>query len=207
MSQGDAEAGLSYMRRAWELNPDDHDLTLAYADILARQGRADEARKLLAEMIQTPDVMLTRILFELSAKDPAAANASIPLSAKCASEDPQTKAFFQAQAAEALNLDRDAIELYGQVTGGEYFLQAVARRAELMAQQGDLEGARNSLSLLRMQQDLAIVEQAWMTEARILQLSGDVEGAWRVGRRLGAVRTSIPILYAHALLAAELRKN
>lgn len=207
LSQGDSEAGISYMRRAWELKPEDHDLTLAYADILAREGQEKEARKLLAEMIQTPDVMLTRILFELSAKDLAAARALYSEFGEMDFEDPQTKAFFQAQAAEALQLDGDAIDLYGQISEGDYFLQAASSRAELMAQQGDLEGARTSLAQLRLQADPAVVEQSWMTEARILQLSRDLEGALDVlDEALEQFATSIPIRYAHALLAAELRR-
>lgn len=207
LSQGDTEAGVSYMRRAWELKPEDHDLTLAYADILAREGREEEARKLLAEMLQTPDVMLTRILFELGAKDMAAASDLYTTFGEMAFADPQTKAFFQAQAAEALELDRDAIDLYGQISEGDYFLQAASRRAELMAQQGDLEGARNSLALLRLQPDPAVIEQSWMTEARILQLSGDLEGALgALDEALEQFATSIPLRYARALLAAELRR-
>ena len=207
LSQGNAEEGIGYMRRAWELNPDDHDLTLAYADMLARQGNEDEARQLLAQMIQTPDVMLTRILFELSAKDQAAANSLYSKFGEMEFEDAQTKAFFQAQSAEALNLDRDAIEYYSQITGGQYFLQAASRRAELLAQAGDIEGARSSLATLRLQSDPAIVEQSWMTEARIVQLSGDTEGALEIlDEALKQFQTSIPVRYAHALVAAELRR-
>ena len=76
-----------------------------------------------------------------------------------------------------------------------------------MAQQGDLQGARNALALLRGQQDPAVIEQSWMTEARILQLSGDLEGALSVlDEALEQFATSIPLRYAHALLAAELRR-
>ena len=61
--------GIEYIRRAWELEPDNHDLALGYADLLARNGEEERARKVMQEMPQTPDVMLSRILFELAAKN------------------------------------------------------------------------------------------------------------------------------------------
>jgi tetratricopeptide (TPR) repeat protein len=69
------EAGLEYIRRAWQLDPEDHDLALAYADLLARTGDPDGARRIMREMTQTPDVMLSRILFEIAAADRQAAAA------------------------------------------------------------------------------------------------------------------------------------
>ncbi|MDX1380142.1 MAG: hypothetical protein R3233_03430, partial [Xanthomonadales bacterium] len=67
------ETGLEYIRRAWELDPDDHDLALAYADLLARTGDADGARTVMSDMKQTPDVLLSRILFQLAAGERQAA--------------------------------------------------------------------------------------------------------------------------------------
>jgi len=205
IAQGDKQAGMEYMRRAWEVQPDDHDLTLAYADLLARDGQADAARKLTREMKQTPDVMLTRILFELSANEPAAAHSLYEEFRGMSFEDPAEKAYYQAEAAESLDLLQDAIDLYSQIQDGEFFLQATARRAELMALKGDLEGARNTLKVLRMQSDPAVVEQSWLTEARILQQAGDREGALQsLDIALEQFGMSIPIRYAHSLVAAEL---
>ena len=41
------ETGLEYVRRAWLLDPEDHDLALAYADLLARNDHEDEARQVM----------------------------------------------------------------------------------------------------------------------------------------------------------------
>ncbi len=205
LAQGDKQAGMEFMRRAWEVQPDDHDMTLAYADLLARDGQAEAARKLTREMTQTPDVMLTRILFELDAKKPGAALTLYDEFSKMSFEDPREKSFYQAQAAESLDLMQDAIDFYSQIEDGEYFIQATARRAELMAMQGDLAGAKSTLQILRQQPDASIVEQSWLTEARLLQQAGDREGALHsLDLALEQFGMSVPVRYAHALVAAEL---
>lgn len=205
LTQGDKQGGMEYLRRAWEVQPGDHDLTLAYADLLARDGQDEAARDLTRQMVQTPDVMLTRILFELSAGDPAAAFALYAQFQEMTFEDPQLKAFYLAQAAESLDRLQDAIDFYAVVQDGELFLQATARRAELMAMQGDMDGARSTLAALRIDSDPAVVEQSWLTEARIFQQAGDSAGALQsLDLALEQFGMSIAIRYAHALLAAEL---
>jgi len=205
LAQDDKQAGMDYMRRAWEINTDDHDLTLAYADLLARDGQVEAARKLTREMKQTPDVMLTRVLFELSAEGPEAARVLYDQFKDMTFDDAQQKAFYLGEAAEALDLLPDAIDFYGQIQDGDYFPAATARRAELLAAQGDLEGAKKALQTLRLQSDPAILEQAWLTEARVLQQVGDLEGALQsLDTALEQFATSVPIRYAHALLAAQL---
>ena len=205
LTLGDKEAGKEYMKRAWEVEPNDHDLTLAYADLLAREGDEATARKLTREMVQTPDVMLTRILFELGAKKPDAALALYEEFQAMSFDDPRVKAFYLAQAAESLDKMPDAIAFYGEVTEGELFLPAASRRAELLAREGDMTGAKNSLAKLRLQADPVVVEQSWLTEASILQQAGDIDGALlSLDKALEQFGTSIPIRYSHALLAAEL---
>lgn len=205
LAQGDKKAGMEYMRRAWEIQPQDHDLTLAYADLLARDGQSEAARKMMREMAQTPDVMLSRILFELSANQVKEAFSLYEQFRGMSFEDVQEKAFYQAQAAESLDFLQDAIDFYGQIHEGELFLQATARRAELMAMQGDMEGAKNTLRVLREQSDPAVVEQSWLTEARILQQAHDSAGALQsLDLALEQFGMSVSIRYAHALLAAEL---
>ena len=163
------DTGVEYIRRAWELDPDNHDLALGYADLLARQGDADAARVVMESMTQTPDVMLSRILFELSAKNRGGAEALFNEFGQSTYDDPQEKAFYQAQAAEALALPKQAIEYYGQVTLGERALPASLRRAELIGLGGDVETARSELQKIRQQEDLLAIEQSWLTEARLLR--------------------------------------
>jgi tetratricopeptide (TPR) repeat protein len=199
------ETGLEYVRRAWLLDPEDHDLALAYADLLARNDHEDEARQVMREMPQSPDVMLSRILFELAAKDRPAAERLFVDFEQMDFSDPQEKAFYQAQSAEALGHFQQAIVFYGKVESGDRALAAAIRIAELMAMEGDMVAARNELVRLRKQPSPVIVEESWLAEARILREAGRKEESFQVlGEAVSDMSESIPILYSHALLAAEL---
>jgi tetratricopeptide (TPR) repeat protein len=198
------ETALEYIGRAWRLDPANHDLALAYADLLARTGDREAAREVMRNMPQTPDVMFSRIMFEIVAAERAAAVALFEEFATMTFPDPEEKAFFQAQSAEALGFDQKAIVFYGQVTSGEQALAAAIRRAELMAQLGDREAARQVLAELRLQPGNPAIEESWLAEARILRQAGELDEAFRVlETAVAEMPQSVPILYTRALLAAE----
>jgi tetratricopeptide (TPR) repeat protein len=198
------DEGLKFIRRAWKQEPDDHDLALAYADLLARTGQADAAREVMEEMPQSPDVMLSRILFEINDRKMDAAEKLLDEFVRMDFDDPLEKAFYLGQAAEAVGQMPRAIEYYGQVTTGEDALAAGIRRAELMAREGQLDEARRALADMRESEDILFLEESWLAEARILREAGDSEGAFNVlGLALETLPDSVPILYSHALLAAE----
>ena len=199
------ETGIEYIRRAWEIDPDNHDLALGYADLLARSGEEEQARKVMREMPQSPDVMLSRILFELSAKNREGALELLSEFETLEFDDPDEKAFYQAQAAEALVLRRQAIEYYGRVQNGDRVLAASLRRAELIWLEGDEGTARKALEDIRQQPSELAVEQSWLTEARVLRETGDKEAAYGVlDLAVMQLPASIALLYSHSLLAAEL---
>ncbi len=199
------ETGLEYIRRAWRLDSENHDLTLAFADLLARNGRMDEAKSVLRNMPQAPDVLLTRILLELRSKNREGAEKLFLQFAELEFADTQEKLFFQAQAAEALGHLQEAIVLYGGVTSGARAMAAAIRIAELKAVEGDITAARKELARLRADANPAFVEESWLAEARILREAEKKEEAFQVlDEALVDLPGSIAILYTHALLAAEL---
>lgn len=198
-------AGLHYVERAWKQTPGDHDLALAYADLLSQTHRVDDARQVLQNMQQTPDVMFARILFEINVQDRDRAEKLFRQFDGAEFDDPDETAFYQAQAAEALDMVSRAIELYAEVESGDNALVAGIRRAELMAGEGDVAGARRELAGLRRQTDQVIVEESWLAEARILRETGDPKSALEaLDKALEQMPGSISIRYSHALLAAEL---
>jgi tetratricopeptide (TPR) repeat protein len=197
--------GLVYVRRAWKLDPEDHDLALAYADLLARNGDENAARKVMEEMQQTPDVMLSRILFELAAGKQNNAEKLFEAFQKKEFGDEQEKVFYLAQAAEALGETEQAIGYYAQVEVGERALAASIRRAELISLEGDLDGARRELEKIRAEGDEIAIEESWLAEARILRESDMREEAFNtLTVAVSQIPGSMAILYTHALLAAEL---
>jgi tetratricopeptide (TPR) repeat protein len=202
--QEDKEQALAYIRQAWELDPRGHDITLAYADMLAKNNRPEQARELLAQMDQTPDILLSRILFELSAQDRPAALEIYEEFKVRDFENTFEKAFYLGQSADALGLYQEAIDSFANIERGQYFLAAMARTAELKAQLDDIEGARETLAILRKQPDDTVIEQAWLTEAQILQQAGQPDTAIEVlDQALLQFNQSTAIRYSRALVAAE----
>jgi len=199
------DEGLAFIERAWKQDPENHDLALGYSDLLARTGQADKAREVMRGMPQSPDVMLSRILFELNDQKKEAAEDLLDEFSEMEFEDPMEKAFYQAQAAEALENIPLAIEFYARVTDGEHSLVAGLREADLMAGEGDIDGARRELALMRSRSNELGVQESWLAEARILRTTGDLEEAFELlGRALEDMPKSVAILYSRALLAAEL---
>lgn len=199
------DTGIEYVRRAWQLDPDNHDLALGYADLLARNGEAEAARKVMREMPQSPDVMLSRILFELSASNRPAAERLFAEFEASDFGNPDEQAFYLAQSAEALEMRQRAIEYYDRVEGGDRALAASLRRAELISLEGDMETARAALAEIRRQGDAVAVEQSWLTEGRILRDAGlREESLATLDLAVQEMPASVPILYSHSLLAAEL---
>ena len=197
--------GLKFIERAWKQNPGDHDLALAYADLLTRTHRILEAREVMDNMHQTPDVMLARILFEINAQNRQRAEKLFRQFDSEGFDDPNETAFYMAQAAEALDKISRAIELYAEVETGDKALVAGIRRAELMAGEGDVAGARRELAAMRLQNNQFVVQESWLAEARIVREMGDRKSALEsLDKALDQLPRSISIRYSHALLAAEL---
>jgi tetratricopeptide (TPR) repeat protein len=196
---------IDYIRQAWLLDPEDHDLSLAYADLLNRSGDVDGARQVMRDMPQSPDVMLSRIVFELAAGDREAADRLFDEFEQMEFDDPAETAFYKAQAAEALERYPRAIELYGTIDSGERALAAAIRRAELLGAEGDIAAARRELAALRLKSNEPAIEESWQAEARILRSAGLREEAFdALGKALEQLPGSMELRYSHALLAAEL---
>lgn len=191
--------------QAWELDPENHDLGLAYADLLSRAARPEEARRVMESMEQSPDVVLSRVLFEITAKEPEAAKETYLEFESLEWPDTNEKSWFQAQAAEAIGDTKHAILLYGSVQEGDYFIPAGIRRAELIAQEGDIDLARQALAEMRELGNDQASEQAWIAEGRLLREDGQTREAFQtLGLALEDFGYSVAIRYSHALLAAEL---
>lgn len=202
--QDNKDQAIEFVRRAWELDPRGHDITLAYADLLAKNNQPEKARELMRGMDQTPDVLLSRILFELSSEHEPAALSIYEEFKTLDFEDGNEKSFYQGQSADALGLPQDAIENFANIKRGKYFLAATARTAELQAQMGNLEGARKTLAVLRHQPDDTVIEQSWLTEAQFLQQAGQSEEAIAVlDAALQQFNQSLSLRYSRALVAAE----
>ncbi|MCK7577980.1 MAG: hypothetical protein MZV65_20925 [Chromatiales bacterium] len=153
----------------------------------------------MGEMKQTPDVMLTRVLFELGAGDKPTAFAIYEGFKKEVFADEQEKAFYLARAAEALDLRAGSYFLL-PAGCGRRLVPARNRQAERSCWRCRVicKLQRNTLASLRNSPDPAVVEQSWLLEARLFQQFGTSREALQsLDQALVELDTSIPIRYAH----------
>jgi len=204
ISLGYDTVALKRYKKAWSLNHDDPQNAMAYAELLKRNNDFAAAQFVLAQVPDSPDMRLARIVFALDSGDRGGAELLYKgFSAELYVGKPDF--VFQAgQGAELLGFHREAIDWYAQVTG-EQSLRALMRRAFLLAGLGDVEEARNQLRQLRNQADKGIRSQSYQAEAQILQDASRVEEALQVlSEGLADIPEEIPIRYNRALLAVSL---
>jgi tetratricopeptide (TPR) repeat protein len=198
---------IEYVRRAWRLEPDNQDVAIAYADLLARDGQFETVRAVMQGLPSAPDVMLSRILFELAANNRLEAERLFDEFATADFGDRDAQGYFLGQAAEALGWPDRAIDSYAGVAAGEHRFTAALRRAELLGREGDVEAARAALATVRDSGDPQAVEQSWLTEASVLREAGDRAAAYAVlTEAVERLPESISIRYSRALVAAESKR-
>ncbi len=204
VNQKNETLALKRYRQAWESGPDDQVIAMAYAELLNRSGDLKSAQAVLAQLPDKPEMRFARIIFTLDAGDAEGAEALYLGFSSANYDDVSETAFHAAQSAELLELPREAIEWYKQVTG-ERALRATMRQAFLFADLGDVEDARNLLVEFRIQADSGIRSQSYQAEAQILQDAGRRDEALQLlNDAVKALPEDIPLRYARALLAVNL---
>jgi len=201
---GNDALGLIRYRQAWETSPADEQIAMSYAELLKRNNDLAAGQQVLAQLSDTPDMRFARIIFALDGGDTDAAESLYSGFASVRYEDSSEAAFQAAQSAELLDLKREAIDWYKQVTG-EKSIRAIMRQAFLLAGLGDIEEARNLLAQLRIRADSEIRSQGYQVEAQILQDAGDNDTAFQVlSDGVESLPDDIPLRYARALIAVGL---
>ena len=204
VNNGNQSLALKRYRQAWQADPEDQVIAMAYAELLKRNDDIATAQSVLAQLPDKPEMRFARIIFALDAGDRKGAELLYEGFATVQYPDDSETAFHAAQSAELLDHPEEAINWYKQVTG-ERSLRATMRRAFLLADLGEIEEARNLLAQLRIQTDSGVLSQSYQAEAQILQDAGRRDEAFQV--LSGALETlpeDIPLRYARALLAVGL---
>jgi tetratricopeptide (TPR) repeat protein len=196
---------LDYYHKAWELRPESQQIAMAYAELLKRNGQVDSAQDVLSGLTDTPMSRFARIAFALDSDRRSLAEEIYAGFADADYPDDSERAFQAGQAAELLELTRDAANWYEQVERGERALVAALRRAFLSAELGELDSARKQLARLRLQHDSAIVKESYLAESEILV---DADLADQSFQLLSSALEAIPmdpqLLYGRAMVAVQL---
>jgi len=201
---GEQTLGLNRYQQAWEAEPQNAQIAMAYAELLKRNDELQAAQNVLAQLTDTPDMRFARIIFAMDAGDMDSAESLYQGFSKVDYEDKAEAAFQAAQSAELLDHKREAIEWYQKVTG-EKSIRAIMRRAFLLAGLGDVETARRLLAQLRVRGDIPVKSQSYQAEAQILQDAGDTEQALELlNDALGTMPEDVSLRYMRALTAVGL---
>lgn len=203
-SQQDSEKALLRYRQAWEIDPEDSAVAMAYAELLKRENDPQAALAVLAGLPDTPEMRFARVIFALDAGDRNTAEELYRGYSEVDYPDISAAAFQAAQSAELLEHYREAVNWYKQVTG-DRALRSIMRQALLLAELGEVDEARNLLAHIRIQTDTGIKSQSYQAEAQILQDAGRDEDAMQVlDDALVILPEDVALLYTRALLAVSL---
>jgi len=201
---GEQNLALIRYQQAWEAEPRNEQIAMAYAELLKRNDELRAAQDVLAQLEDTPDMRFARIVFAMDAGDMESAESLYQGFSKVDYEDKAEAAFQAAQSAELLDHKREAIDWYEKVTG-EKSIRAIMRRAFLLADLGDVEAARRLLAQLRVRGDIPVRSQSYQAEAQILQDAGDSGQALELlSDALGSLPEDISLRYMRALTAVGL---
>ena len=201
---GNETLALSRYQKAWEADPANEKIALAYAELLKRNNSLAAAQQVLASLPDTPDMRFTRIIFALDAGDRDSAELLYADFSTAVYTDSSEAAFMAAQSAELLDDKRGAIDWYEQVAG-ERSTRAIMRRAFLLADLGDVEAGQNLLAELRINTDSQVRSQSYQAEAQILQNTGNINKAYQaLNDGLVSLPEDVSLRYARALMAVGL---
>jgi tetratricopeptide (TPR) repeat protein len=205
VNMGDLDLAEERYRQAWQVEPQDLQYAMAYAELLKRNGDAATGQSVLAQLPDAPEMRFARIVYALDAGDRESAKALYAGFSAQRYSDTSDMAFHAAQSAELLDYWREAIEWYEQVTG-EQSLRSVLRRALLLAELGDVNEARKLMVAVRVQADAEVRSQSYQIEAQILQRAGLENEAMQVlNNALLELSVDFQLRYARALLAVGQR--
>lgn len=116
----------------------------------------------------------------------------------------QESRYYLGRIEEQRGNAESALDWYGQVTEGDYWLEAQTHAAGLRADLGDLAGARRQLQSLRMREPRLAV-RLYLVEGDILSKAGELQQAMELYNRvLVEAPNNHEILYARALLAEKM---
>ncbi len=207
--QGDLDRALKEMGEAVSAQPKDLKLGLTYARMLVEAKHLDEARsqfEALAEQSpDNPDVLYALGLLALDAKNMDDARRYLSRLAELGQRVDEAH-YYLGRIAETQDKLAEARQWYAKVAHGEYYLEAQIRIASLLAKEGNLQGARDHLQGLRMQDPDSAV-RLYLAEGEILSEMEKYQEAMDLyNDAILLLPDSNELLYARALLAEKLDK-
>ena len=194
----------AYLKR----NPKAREARMSYARALVAEQKLPEAhaefQRLLTEFPDNPDVVYAVGLLAFQLNDYPAARQSLERLLTMNFRDRNTLRLYLGQIAEEEKKLPDALRWYGEVTLGEQYLNAQLRYAQVLAKQGNLEGARSHLRQIgaanaQQKGQLVLAEAALLRDAKREREAFDL-----VAGALGEQPDNPDLLYDYAMLAEKI---
>ncbi len=152
LALGDVEAALAGMKRLVDADPADVELRHNYARMLVQARRYEQAlaqyERMLAERPDDMDLIYSAALLEIELGRKAAARARLDRLTESPTHRNEAFYYLGVLAEEEGNVP-EAVQWYSRIHDGEYFFEAKSRIAMLMAQNGQIDEARNYLHSLQ----------------------------------------------------------
>lgn len=191
-------------------NPGAKDVRLHLARIYVAEKRYSDAsaefRRLLRDYPDTLEVVYPVAILALQQNDLVTAEAQLKRLLTLGFGDQDVVNFYLGQVAEAGQRDSEALEYYAQVNGGEHFVNARSRQAQILARQGKLAAAREALQQAavaapREGNSLLLAEAQLLRDAKRPQEAFDL-----IESQLKKQPANPELLYDSALVAELLGK-
>ncbi len=196
-----------FLRRS----PDNQMVGLALGRLYLSEDQFDKARATLERVLQqdpeNPQVLYSLAQASYQAKDVAAAQGYLKRYVELPESFTRENApayLFLSQIAEENNRTAEAITWLEQIQGGDLYISAVSRRAQLTAREGDFDKARQLIkdTTPRNQRErLALIS----AEAQVLREAKRYQDAFDLLNAAVAKDPNAPdLLYDHAMAAERI---
>lgn len=188
--------------------PKSRDVRLNYARVLVADKMYPEARTqfetLLKDNPTSTDVLFAVAVLSMQLEDYAGAEGYLKRLLDLNYRDRDTVRLYLGQISEEQKRFPEALEWYRTITGGEHYLPAQIRQAQVMSKQGDLPGARQFLHKVNAQTNQQRV-QLIIAESQLLRDANQPKEAFDVvGSGLDKLPNDPDLLYDYAMLAEKL---
>ena len=186
--------------------PEAREARLTLARLLISERKYDAARDefeiLLKASPDDPEIVYPVAMLALQQGDPASARVQFEKLLKSNFRDKSTVHFFLGQIAEDQKNHELALDHFRQVTGGEQYVPARSRAAQILMQQGKTDEARDQLRTAKGSTDS---ERTLLTlaEAQLLREAGRDSEAYELLEAALAKQPDNPELLYEAALTAE----
>ncbi len=206
---GDPDAALSSMRAFLDANADANSVRMTYARMLVDAKQYDDAQdqfRLLDEKVpDDPDVIYALALLQLQTEQLDEAQGQFERLIELRQRR-QAAYYYLGQIAESRKEFSTAVKHYRRVDRGEHHLNAQIRVAVMLAEDDDVEAAREHLHGLRGNNTQESV-RIYRAEAEILSTRDRFDDALQVyNNALEQLEDNSDLLYGRAMLAEKMEQ-